>query len=222
MPPQGLFQLTLGGGVLELRDMFGALGFSMLASVVTLAMYNGFYGSRHIGAGVNRFFLLGGPAITGLFLAIQFSLPLSLGLLGALSIVRFRTPVKDPGEIGFILLLVAASIGSATFNYVMVLVLYALAFGVLFAQRASLRYVLGQGRSYLMVTLDGDDGHGQETAVTSFVSGKFRNVRLESVSTLDGKTSLHYQFGRPKDFDWGSFNHELEQLTARSVSMYMS
>ncbi len=36
-----------------------------------------------------------GLSITAIFICIQFSLPLSLGLLGALSIVRFRTPVKE-------------------------------------------------------------------------------------------------------------------------------
>ncbi|NTV32517.1 MAG: hypothetical protein HGA50_04415, partial [Deltaproteobacteria bacterium] len=43
---------------------------------------------RHIGAGVHRMFLIGGPAITVLFLALQTSIPLSLGLLGALSELR--------------------------------------------------------------------------------------------------------------------------------------
>ena len=45
--------------------------------------------------------------VTVLFLGIQTSIPLSLGLLGALSFVRFRTPVKDPAEIGFLLVLIA-------------------------------------------------------------------------------------------------------------------
>src|SRR4030042_2334807 len=77
------------------------IGFSLVAAVVAYFMYQLFYGSRNIGAGVHRTFLIGGPAITTLFLGIQTSIPLSLGLLGALSLVRFRTPIKDPAEIGF-------------------------------------------------------------------------------------------------------------------------
>ncbi len=68
-----------------------ALAFSVVFSLVVYFMYQLFYGTRHIGAGVHRMFLLGGPAITVLFLGIQTSIPLSLGLLGALSFVRFRT-----------------------------------------------------------------------------------------------------------------------------------
>jgi len=74
-----------------------SLVFSVVFSLVVYFMYQLFYGSRNIGAGVNRMFLLGDPAITVLFPAIQASIPLSLGLLGALSFVRFRTPVKVGG-----------------------------------------------------------------------------------------------------------------------------
>ena len=42
---------------------------------------------------------------------IRTSLALSLGLVGALSIVRFRTPVKDPEELIFLLMVIAAGIG---------------------------------------------------------------------------------------------------------------
>ena len=47
-----------------------AIGFSLIASIVAYLMYQLFYGSRHIGAGVHRTFILGGPAITALFLGI--------------------------------------------------------------------------------------------------------------------------------------------------------
>ena len=42
---------------------------------------------------------------------VKTSLALSLGLIGALSIVRFRTPVKEPEELAFLFLAIAAGIG---------------------------------------------------------------------------------------------------------------
>ncbi len=97
---------------LAFEEFWAAMAFSLGASVLTYLLYVLFYGDAQRGAGVHRTFLLGGPAITTLFIAIQFSLPLSLGVLGALSFVRFRTPIKDPAEIGFLLLLIASSIGA--------------------------------------------------------------------------------------------------------------
>ncbi|ERL99463.1 hypothetical protein HIMB11_00409 [Rhodobacteraceae bacterium HIMB11] len=46
--------------------------------------------------------LLVGLITTGLITAINGNLSLSLGMVGALSIVRFRTPVKDPIDLIFI------------------------------------------------------------------------------------------------------------------------
>ena len=43
---------------------------SLIFSLIALLMYHLFYGSRYIGAGVNRTFLIGGPAITALFMGI--------------------------------------------------------------------------------------------------------------------------------------------------------
>jgi len=42
---------------------------------------------------------------------IKGSITLSLGLVGALSIVRFRTAIKEPEELAFIFLVIAAGIG---------------------------------------------------------------------------------------------------------------
>ena len=42
---------------------------------------------------------------------VKSSLALSLGLVGALSIIRFRTPVKEPEELLYLFLSVAVGIG---------------------------------------------------------------------------------------------------------------
>src|SRR4030043_1265307 len=112
----------------NLTEVMIALGFSLIASVAVYLIYQLFYGSRNIGAGVDRCFIIIGPAITALFLGIQSSIPLSLGLLGALSFVRFRTPVKDSAEIGYLLLLIAMSIGAATHNYLISIILFLIVF----------------------------------------------------------------------------------------------
>ena len=42
---------------------------------------------------------------------VKASLALSLGLVGALSIVRFRTPVKEPEELAYLFLAIAVGLG---------------------------------------------------------------------------------------------------------------
>lgn len=100
-----------------------ALFLSLVVSLLVAYLYRAFYEDRSTGAQVHRSFVLLGPSITALFIAIQFSLPLSLGLLGALSVIRFRTPIKEPEEVGFIMLLCACSIVIATFKLLLLLAL---------------------------------------------------------------------------------------------------
>ena len=46
-------------------------------------------------------------------LVVKSALALSLGLVGALSIVRFRTPIKEPEELVYLFLAIAIGLGYA-------------------------------------------------------------------------------------------------------------
>ena len=208
-----LEELTkLGDSPLGIGEALIPIGFSLLASVVAYIMYQLFYGSRHIGAGVHRTFLIGGPAITALFLGIQTSIPLSLGLLGALSFVRFRTPVKDPAEIGFLLLLIASSIGAATSNYLVTTILFAVVFITLGVQWLTRNRITLFGRGHLMISVDQLSFPTLEKKITTFLGERLRGLSLETMSTLDDRVSLHYQYRRQSGFDWAAFTNELNQL----------
>jgi len=189
-----------------------AIGFSMLASIVAYLMYQMFYGSRHIGAGVHRTFIIGGPAITTLFLGIQTSIPLALGLLGALSFVRFRTPVKDPAEIGFLLLLVASSIGAATKNYQVTSILFAVVFVALGIQWLARNRFTLFGQGHLMIAVDQSAFSNMEDKLNTFLKERLRGIRLETMSVLEDRVSLYYQYRSQRDFDWTAFTSDLSRL----------
>ncbi len=53
---------------------------------------------------------------------IQSNLALSLGMLGSLSIVRFRTNIRDPRDIGFIFWSMAIGLAASTGSYLLGLV----------------------------------------------------------------------------------------------------
>ncbi len=69
------------------------------------------------------------PALTATFWIIQSSVILSLGLLGSLSFVRFRTPVKRSEDITFIVIAISVAISCATMNFLIAAVLMTLLFG---------------------------------------------------------------------------------------------
>jgi len=197
-----------------LNEAIVAVGFSLIASIVALLMYQLFYGSRYIGAGVHRTFLIGGPAITALFMGIQTSIPLSLGLLGALSFVRFRTPVKDPAEIGFLLLLIASSIGAATSNFLITGILFVVVFVALGIQWLVRNRFTLFSRGSLMISVDQATFPDIEENLNSFLRVRLRGLRLETMSVLEDRVSLNYQYRRQTGFNWTAFTNDLNQVTA--------
>ena len=123
-----LYSVISGMGNQRMEDIgIGAFIFVISASLVSAfaisSLYTYFFSKRATGSQVHRAFPLLSISITVIFITIQFSLPLSLGLLGALSIVRFRTPIKEPEEIGFIMLVIASSLSCATFNIIFTVIL---------------------------------------------------------------------------------------------------
>jgi hypothetical protein len=56
-------------------------------------------------------FLLVGVTTTLIITIVKSSLALSLGLVGALSIVRFRAAIKEPEELGYLFLTIAVGLG---------------------------------------------------------------------------------------------------------------
>jgi hypothetical protein len=208
---------------IDLSEALISIGFSLVASIIAYLMYQLFYGSKNIGAGVHRTFLIGGPAITALFLGIQTSIPLSLGLLGALSFVRFRTPVKDPAEIGFLLLLIASSIGAATGNYLITILLFVIVFIALCAQMLLRRKFSSFGRGQLMISVDKAAYTALDKNLTEFLNKKLGGVKLENMSAIDERVNLHYIYRKKDDYNWGTFSSELDRLAGSAkLELYIN
>jgi hypothetical protein len=204
------------------NEIIVGLGFSIITSIIVYLLYQWFYGSRHIGAGVHRTFIIGGPAITALFLGIQVSIPLSLGLLGALSFVRFRTPVKDPAEIGFLLLLIACSIGAATKNFLATGILLLFVIIVLLIYWLTRNRISLFSRGQLMVSVDQPSFAAIESKLSAFFKERLPGYRLVSMSVMDGRVSLNYQYRRTNKQDWASFTNDLHKAAdPAKVEMYI-
>ncbi len=90
-----------------LFSFIGCMALSFLLRYVYVKRSFSLTGKAHIGAIL--------PILSGIvFLVIvivKSSLALSLGLVGALSIVRFRTPIKEPEELVYLFLAITIGLG---------------------------------------------------------------------------------------------------------------
>ena len=220
-----LQQLSQGAGfTLNLQGFAICLATSFLFSLVTELMYLVFYENRGSGSQIHRGFLLIGPSITLLFICVQLSLPLSLGLLGALSIVRFRTPIKEPEEIGFIMLLIASSIGISTFNFRFVAVLYGAVLIALIIKRLvpRPRGPWNRREGILLVNLDDAVFEASGDKLVAVLRERFSGLQLDSVSSAEGTTNLQYLFGRTNTEAWSRIQAEIrEALPVRKLSLFL-
>ncbi len=171
-----------------------ALLVSLTSSYFTAALYRFFYESRGTGSQVHRSFPLLGISITTLFIGVQMSIPLSLGLLGALSIVRFRTPIKEPEEIGFIMLVVASSISAATLNFRFIPLLLAVAAASTVILSAASRWKFLKRDGSLILTLTDACAEASMSGILEYLKRNFRRTALESSASRDGVTSVQLTF----------------------------
>lgn len=109
---------NIGAAEFGLGEFLISILFSLCSGVVCMILYRIYFGRAYErNESLTRSFVVIAPAISAIFWAIQYSLPLSLGLLGALSFVRFRTPIKRSEDIAFILLVIALSLLSSVFRF---------------------------------------------------------------------------------------------------------
>jgi len=60
---------------------------------------------------------------------VKSSLALSLGLVGALSIIRFRTPIKEPEELAYLFLSIGLGLGLGANQHLVTVLVYAVVLG---------------------------------------------------------------------------------------------
>ncbi len=174
-----------------------ALGISLFVSLFIAFLYVRFYRSRGTGSLVHRAFPLIGLSVTAIFICVQFSLPLSLGLLGALSIVRFRTPIKEPEEIGFILLVVAAALCCATFNMFFLGILLLVAVAGLLLQKLAGRFFKGRlNDGMIVVAMPTATYKNRGVELLSTLRERVPCGRLDSLCEQAGETIISYSFAR--------------------------
>ena len=121
-----------------------------------------------------------------IMMVIGSNLAMSLGLVGALSIVRFRTAVKDPSDVAFLFWAVAGGLSAG-----------AGAFKIAFTGSAVMYVVLlllnrareSENPSLLTVRLKGQRG----TEVEELLSGKYPKSRLKMKKLVGEEAEYIYE-----------------------------
>ena len=124
---------------------------------------------------------------TLLILAVTSNIVLSLGMVGALSIVRFRTAIKEPMDIAFLFWSIAAGIVLAA-GFIPLAVFGSIFIGLvllIFSGRKNIE------RPYILVVRCGTEE--QEKEIGAYVKSQVRGMSLKSKSVEPGCIELNYE-----------------------------
>ena len=159
--------------------------------------------------------LIGLTMVTALvILAVTSNIVLSLGMVGALSIVRFRTAIKEPSDIVFLFWAIAAGIVLAA-GLIPLAVFGSLLIGLIlliFSQHKSL------DKPYILVVHCADSE--AEKMSREYVAQRVKKLSLKSKSVAPGCIELNYEV-RLKDTDT-DFINALAELPGVSHTVMVS
>jgi len=123
---------------------------------------------------------------------VKSSLALSLGLVGALSIVRFRTPIKEPEELAYLFFAIALGLGLGADQTVPTVVAGLAILGIVSVLRFA-RTAREATKLYLSVDLEGAASeHERIDALSEVIARHVRTSDLRRIDARQGSLEATY------------------------------
>ena len=176
-------------------DQLLQFAFALLVSVLLGLGIAAVYRYTHRGLNYESSFpstlVLLAPIVTLVMFFIQGDLVLSLGLVGSLSIIRFRTPIKDTRDMVFLFWTIAIGLGVGTLNWT-----YAFFATVFLSLLVSLFYLMKYGRqlqSEYILIIAGEIPYDYQ-ALEKLVTATPAQVQLRSHEVDGDAWELTYEF----------------------------
>jgi hypothetical protein len=186
--PDGL-NVNLGGAPLDLFTLMVNLGVGVVLALALrfhFRRYASTLSNREEFAQVFPFVLLTTVLIISI---VKSSLALSLGLVGALSIVRFRTPIKEPEELAYLFIAIAMGLGLGA-NQTVPTVVASLLILIVMAVIGQFRSDIGAKNIYLSVDSQVDSAESTEKYLNRLVESVGRHCVRSDLRRFDIRQGL--------------------------------
>jgi hypothetical protein len=203
--------ISAQGSPISILDLFIALLVAFLAGLWLAFVYR----KTHRGMTYESSFvvttILIGPIVSLIILLIGSNLALSLGMVGALSIIRFRNVIKDSRDMVYLFWAIAIGLGSGTYNWNIVL-LASLFIGAALFLLDYLRYGKLENQDCVFVL----SGHGSvPQAVIHETLGKYSlacKMRSAEVSGDDWELVFEVRFNTGQSEDLVTILDEVREI----------
>ena len=173
--------------VLSLKTVCFAMFVAFICAVIIYTVYRYFYKGVSYSENFGALLIMLTMVTSFIIICISSNLVLSLGMVGALSIVRFRAAVKEPLDVGFLFLAIAAGLTAGARLYMIAVlgtVLVSLVFIVSY-------FVIGGRQTCLLVVRYTDEAKAAVEDAISGVKKKFKSkIRHGEITEITYAVSI--------------------------------
>ena len=187
-----------------------AFGIGMFIFLVYKKTYQGVMYSSGFGVTLIALTMI----TTVVILAVTSNVVLSLGMVGALSIVRFRTAIKEPLDIAFLFWSIAVGIVLAA-GFIPLAVIGSVIIGVIL-----MVFVNKKSHCNPYIVVVQCDGHDSENAAKAYLVQRTQRCTVKSKSAQKGMVEVNFEI-RLKD-DNTDFINELSEMKGVKSAVLVS
>jgi hypothetical protein len=162
-------------------------------------------------------FILVGFATMLIISIVKSSLALSLGLVGALSIIRFRAAIKEPEELSYLFIVISMGLGLGANLRLITLVAFLIIISIIW-----IRYFIGKPdhSNNLFLTIRDPENKTEFSSVEVLLKKYFKSYQLKRLDNNDRGTELAFMLEAVPVSTLDNFKKDLiEKIPSARISI---
>ena len=167
----------------------------------------------------SKIFLILAATTTIIITIVKSSLALSLGLVGALSIVRFRAAIKEPEELVYLFLLIAIGLGCGAGQFIITSlgVIIILLLILIYSRIKTEKKLKNLDKLSLSVICDYNADQEQIEEIKNLLLEKSEYVKLISFVKSDDNTTINFQVQLKEFIDLNQIINKVQKKMLKSL-----
>ena len=152
---------------------------------------------------------------------IKFSLALSLGLVGALSIVRFRAAIKEPEELVYLFFIIGIGLANGANQYFIAIIATIITTSILYIRKTTLdkkKKVNITDSSTNIIQLQFTKNFTESAETINEIKKIVKYLKLKSMSSEEGNIQYNFWFDIEKK-KVGNLLKKIEKITTKSKNV---
>ena len=184
------------------------MSLSIFSALIIRFLYLNFGRSLNNREYFGNIFMLLSVATCSVIIIVKYSLALSLGLVGALSIVRFRAAIKEPEELVYLFLVIALGLSFGANQFLIGIILLAISSVIIVLSAKLIFSKKAYDHTGILIIFS-----GERTAIESLRSKELSNI--SNINTLTILKEVEYTEAKGKIVLKASMNEEMPKLIER-------